>query len=71
MRSLGMITVLPAFAGHVPQGVLRYVGLRSQTPKVLELPAQRVLAPGPTFGQHRAPLGAPAQRAQCVLPSCF
>nr|XP_021136683.1 alpha-N-acetylglucosaminidase [Columba livia] len=23
MRSLGMITVLPAFAGHVPQGVLR------------------------------------------------
>lgn len=23
MRSLGMITVLPAFAGHIPQGVLR------------------------------------------------
>ena len=23
MRSLGMITVLPAFAGHVPPGVLR------------------------------------------------
>jgi len=23
MRSLGMTTVLPAFAGHVPQGVLR------------------------------------------------
>lgn len=23
MRSLGMTTVLPAFAGHVPQGILR------------------------------------------------
>lgn len=63
MRSLGMLTVLPAFAGHVPPGVLRYV----QTPQVLELPALWVLAPGPTFGQHRVPLGAPLQRA---VPSC-
>lgn len=67
MRSLGMLTVLPAFAGHVPPGVLRYVRLCLQTPQVLELPALWVPAPGPTFGQHRVPLGAPLQRA---VPSC-
>lgn len=34
MRSLGMATVLPAFAGHVPQGILRWV-----QPHVLAGPA--------------------------------
>lgn len=26
MRSLGMITVLPAFSGNIPKGILRWAG---------------------------------------------